>query len=315
MEGIDLSGVDPVRLPEIRRRIMVLDEYVALHRPDADLRKAYAARIGISVSQLYHLARVWRTSRSAESIPGARSRFAVPRPRRVDPGAIRIAQATIDHLGATTARRSILAEVARRCTEASVDAPSDSTVTNMLSAARSAMARPIGLDPEILVDELTVRLPVLDGRDVIMPRVLVAVVLPQRRIVATDMACTRTSAPSFMALMRALEAASSTAGVRLPVRAPHVGGESDAVTRGKNVRDRDHRPKLSQVMGNRLGQLGILYRPNMARPASELAAARHASPLHEADARRIILEATAEHNRSVEELPAAGFAISGSVTG
>lgn len=298
-KDIDMSGVDPVRVPEIRRRVAVLDEYVAVRRPSADVRKSYAERLGLSVSQLYYLARVWRIERNAANIPGARSKFTAPRPRRLDPRVTGIAQQVIDELGPTSRRMIVLAEVARRCAEASIDPPSNSTVTNMLAAARSTMVDPTGLAPKILIDEVTAKLPVLDGDTVTMPRVLVAVMLPQRRIIAAEIGCGADTPPSLTALMKTIKASARPDGVRLPIRARHVddGGLADV---GANTHHgADDGPGLSQVLGNELGGVGLLYRPSMARPGSVLAAARHASPISGDEAHRIIRAAIAEHNAAL----------------
>ena len=56
---------------------------------------------------------------------------------------------------------------------------------------------------------------------------------------------------------------------------------------------------VSQVLGNELGGIGLLYRPSMARPGSVLAAARHASPISGDEAHRIIRAAIAEHNAAL----------------
>lgn len=307
-KDIDLSGVDPVRVPEIRRRVAILDEYVALHRPSAEVRRTYADRMNLSVSQLYHLARVWRISRRAASIPGARARFAEPRPRRLNSRSLGIARGVIDQLGPTAMRKSILAEVARQSAEAGVRPPSDSTVTNLLAAARTAPEQPLDVAPVILIDEATVKLPVRDGEAVTMPRVLLALRLPQRRIIAAEIACSSDTRPPVSALMRALDEQSDSGGEPLPIRAPHLGREDLCAIAAEDVSESGAVPQLSQVLGSRLGDIGLLYRARRARPGVTLAAARHASPLEEEDARRIIQEAIAAHNRSLAE-PDTGFAI------
>jgi hypothetical protein len=237
--------------------------------------------------------------RNAASIPGARSKFTVPRPRRLDPRATGIAQQVIDELGPTSRRMTVLAEVARRCAEASIDPPSNSTVTNMLAAARSTIVDPIGVSSATLIDEVTAKLPVLDGDAVTMPRVLVAVMLPQRRIVGVEIGRGADTPPSLTVLMRTIQAAATSDGVHIPIRVPHVD-DGDLATIGTEARRAaDDGPRLSQVLGNKLGGIGLLYRPSMARPGSVLAAARHASPLSFDDADRIIRAAIAEHNATL----------------
>ena len=78
-----MSCVDPARWPQIRRRVAILTEFTAMHRPSLAIRTAFAEPINLPASQFLSIARVWRETRSAAAIPGAQSRNAVARPRRV----------------------------------------------------------------------------------------------------------------------------------------------------------------------------------------------------------------------------------------
>lgn len=55
MGELDLSGVDPLRWPEIRRRVAVLQSFAALDRPRAADRQAHAAQLGVGVAQFMRL--------------------------------------------------------------------------------------------------------------------------------------------------------------------------------------------------------------------------------------------------------------------
>ena len=49
MKELDLSGVDPLRRNEVRRRIEILNRHVALTAPSTAVAKAHAAQMGIGV--------------------------------------------------------------------------------------------------------------------------------------------------------------------------------------------------------------------------------------------------------------------------
>ena len=125
---IDLTGVDPARWPEIRRRVEILDEYVAIWRPTADVRQEFSARLGVAQSHLMYLARIWRQSRNASILPGARAKNKVATPRRIAPRAFEVARSVIRELGPIARRKDILQNVKLRCLQEGLDSPSNSTV-------------------------------------------------------------------------------------------------------------------------------------------------------------------------------------------
>lgn len=307
----DLSGVDPVRWPEIRRRVAILDEFVALRRPSAGTRSRYAERLGLSGSQFLHLARVWRIKRDPASIPGARSRIAVKRRPRLPAASTQVAREVIDDLGPFARRRDVLAAVAERSRSAGVSPPSDTTVTKMLAAARTQASPADHLTPELLIDGCSVKLPVVCGEEVVMPRVLVAVALPERRIVAADIGFGPERPPSLTRLMERVRTASVADGTPLRVRAPHVTSAERASIGAIPPEHARNLPTLARLLGDRISDLGIIHQEGKARHARSLVGARHASPLAPADAVRAIDDAIAAHNRGVPAIPPAGFSLPG----
>ena len=296
-QDIDMSGVDPARLNEARRRIAILDEFTAMHRPSLVVRTEFARRIGLSVSQFLMLARVWRTTRDAAAVPGSRSRNARAGSRRLPARPLEIMRETIEALGPMARRKDVLHEVGRRCAAEGVAPPSDSTIANELADARARMAEATEFAPEILIDECVARLPVARGGAVVTPHLLLAIVLPERRIVAAEASVDPATPPSPTKLMTTLDAGDPVVAA-LRRRAPHhpevEGGSGPGPVVGG--------PSLSRVLGNRLGDLSILHRASMARPGASLAAARHASPLGLRDAAKVIASAIAAHNATVPPL-------------
>ena len=303
----EMSGVDPARRPEIRRRVAIVREFAALRRPPKKVRQTYARRMGLSESQFLHLVQVWRISREAVCMPGARSRLATKRSRRIPAASLDVARAAIQELGPLARRKDVLEKVALLSRELDLVKPSDSTVSNMLAEARAAAGGAADMDPELLIDECTIKLPVQSNKDVVMPRVLIAVVLPERRIVAFEVSFDPEQAPALDRLMRKVEAAVSVSGVPLRVRAPHCNRTERAMI-GAIPRGKGHNlPSLGRVMGSSIGDLSVVYQVSKARPSHTLIAARHATALEPDEAARIIAEAVTAHNANVPPLSASGF--------
>lgn len=308
-KDIDLSGVEPARWPEIRRRVAILDEFVAIHRAPKAVRAAFASRMGISESQFMMLARVWRTSRRAADIPGARSRNAIPTARRIPARSFEIMREAIADLGAMARRKVVLAETVARCRRERVEPPSNSTIANMLAEARAAMEAETSFAPEILIDECIVKLPVLTGTSVTMPRVLLAVALPQRRILAAKISCDPNKPPSLAGLIDALKENSTPDGAPLQMRAPHRSGVERSAIGAVPREDGHGMPTLGRVLGPRIGDLAVIYQVGKARLSETLVAARHATAIGDDDAVRAIEDAIEAHNAQVPSLPESGFSI------
>jgi len=306
---IDLTGVDPARWPEIRRRVAILDEYVRIKRPSREIRRSFAERIGLSGSQFMHLARAWRITRDASAIPGARSRISKSKPRRMPAKSVEVAQAVVDELGPLARRKDVLAEIAVRCQGEGTATPSDSSVANMMAAARAVMAGRVGTKAEILIDECTVRLPVAREGTVVQPRLLLAMVLPERRIVATAVSFEPTATPPLAELMAALTAAATAGGQPLCIRAPHLDRRCRAAIGAIALDAGRHRPTLGRLLGNRIGELDVIVQASKARHGESLIAARHASALGTEDAATAIVAAVAAHNARAGPLPASGFTV------
>lgn len=299
---IDLTGVEPARWPEIRRRIAILDEYVKLSRPAEEVRKEYAKRMGLALSTFMGIARIWREKRSASSIPGARSSNSLPTARRINPRSVDIMQRTIADLGPSSRRVHVLQEVERRCVAAGVVKPSNSTITNMLDKMRTAADAPMGFAPEILIDECAVRLPAAHGSDIYMPHVLVAVALPQGTIVAADIGGGPNDPPSVSRLAERLDEVLPASEHPLPIRAPHLNPMERAMIGATDAAN----PTLRRVLGARLDGLGLIYQESKARPTATLVRARNSSILGKDDVQRAIWSAIKAHNTARPALP--GFA-------
>lgn len=297
MEGIDLSGVDPTRWPEIRRRVAILDEYCAIPKRTQRSRRAFARRLGIGEAHFSSLAQIWRERRNPADLPGARAHH-LPKPaNRLPAASTNVARAVIADLGAMTRRRDVLAEVFRRCDDAQVIPPSQATITNMLAAARASLNQPTTFEPEILVDSCAAKLPALLRRQVVLPRLLVAVQLPERVIVAYEMSLDPEVPPSVEGLTARIGAAADPVGRPLRIRAPHLSASEQVaigatVLRGKPA----GLPTLTQLLAPAIGDIPLVFQISRAKSADALVRIRNVSPLSPRDVETAIDQAVTVYN-------------------
>lgn len=297
-KDIDLTGVDPARWPEIRRRAVLLDEYVGLKERPLGVRREYADRMGLSLSHFMQVVKIWRGSRSAAHLPGARSKVGIAKPRRLPPRTIEMVQGTIRDLGPMARRVTVIAEVQRRAATMGIDPPSNSTITGFLSDARADMNGPADLEPEILIDDCSLKLPVASGNSVVMPRVLMAMRLPEREILDLEVSFDPDEAPSAAVLADKLSARMDATARVLPKRAPHldpaigmaIGAQTDSPTGA---------PTLNRVLGAKLGDIDVVYQLSKARASESLLNARHSRRIGPVDAINAIRRAVVAHNDKV----------------
>lgn len=297
MEGIDLSGVDPTRWPEIRRRVAILDEYCAIPDRKQRSRRAYAKRLGIGEAHFSALAQIWRERRNPADLPGAQARQSPKPANRLPAASADVASDVIEKLGAMARRRDVLIEVKRRCADAAIVPPSDATITNMLTAARASHAGATAFEPEILIGICAARLPAQHDDEVVLPRLLIAVQLPERVIVGYDVAIDPALSPSVDRLMASVRAAADPAGASLRVRAPHLSAlEQAAIGATVPVGRPTGLPTLPQLLAPAIGEVGLVFQFAKAKSADRLARIRNVSPLSERDVVTAIEQAVAAHN-------------------
>jgi hypothetical protein len=127
MEGIDLSGVDPVRVPEARRRIEAIRTYLALENP----RTADAVRIGESVGlsrwRFVRLVTAWRLHRDAKLLVMDRRNDSGPT-SSISPVTAGIMDEVIREVGTNATLRSIAERIGARCADVGLEAPGQPTI-------------------------------------------------------------------------------------------------------------------------------------------------------------------------------------------
>lgn len=297
MEGIDLSGVDPTRWPEIRRRVAILDEYCTIPDRTQRSRRTYAKRLGIGEAHFSALAQIWRDRRNPADLPGAQARQSPKPANRLPAASTDIARGVIAELGAMARRRDVLIEVKKRCASAAIVSPSDATITNMLTAARASLEGTTAFEPEILIDTCAARLPARHGDEVALPRMLVAVQLPERVILGYDVEIDPVLAPSVDRLMTKVQAATDPAGAPLRLRAPHLTDLEQAAIGATVPGGRPTGlPTLPQLLAPAIGDVGLVFQFAKAKSADRLARIRNVSPLSKQDVETAIRQAVDAHN-------------------
>lgn len=184
---IDLSGVDPTRWDETRRRVAILREWCAKKRhPRSECDEA-AAKMGVSVGQFVRLVAVWKTHGDAVRVSGAnRRRGAILTSSALPQATLDAIDGTITELGPAAGFTSIRDEVSRRCRDAGTQPPSDSMVHYMLMRARRDVGpgRDVG-DGRLLVGHVDLLLPIDNGLGAtVIPALMLAVEEDSRIVVA-----------------------------------------------------------------------------------------------------------------------------------
>lgn len=175
MDDLDLSGVDPLRRTEVRRRIAVIKSYLAIPMPTQSDRIRHAAELDRSVNQFMALVRAWRDHKSGASVAGAGVHRRAPRrPSRlsVSPEAKRAAAKTIEEAAHGTSLTAITKSVNERCKAMGLSPPSRSTLWNMMSSSRSKSG---GGGTGVVIGTCKVRIPVTSNGTTTLPDLTLAV--------------------------------------------------------------------------------------------------------------------------------------------
>lgn len=308
MNELDLSGIDPLRRDEVRRRIGILDRYLALEKHVTADAENHAREMGIGVQQFYRLASVWRLHRDPKSVGVGKRGRGLKRRDGVSPEARAIVQDVLREVGANAPLEHILREVHRRCETVDVPAPSRGALWTYVMDARGTSPIRAGEVKRIVVGRIWARLPTQHEGKLFFPEVAIAMTLPDRVIIGSDVSCDpRARASVSLALARGLasmpgaldevDVLADAADVR-EVRAVHIarfGREPIAATQSISR-------LLSANLGRLVGGLGILHRGYTAKP-ERLVRARSARPLDEQTAVLEIERAVHRHNATIGRQP------------
>lgn len=291
MKDLDLSGVDPLRWSEIRRRVATITDFLALEKPTPLQRDEHARRLGIGTKSFMRLVAIWEAHRQASLLDGAGA-IANHRLRKNRmPGATR--QAVIDaatQLGPEARLAEIVARATVLCKERDTPMVGRSAAWNVLMEARLSGVLGHAGKPEIIVGSLSARLPVLAGNCIALPRLDLAVLAPEGAIITYQLSVEPDQAPDRDLVMQWVRTCATAGADPRPVC--FADGES-----GNGCRiDPATRKRLTAVLGRGLDDLDLLYQPRAASAGAALPPSKVNVPLTPLDAAEAVRQAVLRHN-------------------
>ncbi len=296
MQDIDMTGVDPLRWTETRRRVGVVVEFVAIDMPTETDRKRHAERLGLSVNQFMALVRAWRTHRNAASIACSGAyRGASRRPSRlsVDGEAKAIAARVIEENGPNAPFVSLVAAVMARCGQVGCVPPSRSTIWNMVSRKRQTAMRE---DGGVVVATCRVRLPVdVDGL-IDLPTIVLAVRIGDGAVLAAAMPA---GSIGWAGIVRHV----AGCGTEVRIDESLLTQQNPIEVAIRPISPTAARSEMSRILGRGLDNVRLVYRANRGITAEGLLKTREDSPLAMDDARHIVAAAITRHNVTRGGLP------------
>lgn len=137
-DNLDWSGVSPELIPEMRRQIAILDNYVSKPRWTRQGKAGVIAALGVRPSTFRYMVEAWRRSRTPRLLPFATGTHRSGRPRNL-PAAVEIIVADVLRDLEPTSKPLILYdEICRRCAAASLKPPSRKSLVERRLAAIDA---------------------------------------------------------------------------------------------------------------------------------------------------------------------------------
>jgi hypothetical protein len=135
LDCIDWNVIPEGRRAEVRRRVEIVDRYLALPNPSPEDRARAMAAIGVGKATFQSLVTTWRRTRDPTQVAGAR-RSPGPGGRRLQPEVEAILAEILCAVGASAGEAHVLDEVTRRCLAAALPVPSRETIQERCRRAR-----------------------------------------------------------------------------------------------------------------------------------------------------------------------------------
>lgn len=297
MQDIDLSGVDPRRWPEIRRRIDAIQGYIALGRRDGARRDEYAAQLGISPMMFLSLVKAWKEHGDAVRLSGSGLDRGRPRAARSLPEATRIAiEEAISALGTDARHVDVVAEANRRCDAAGTKRASSGMVQHLLMRARRD-AVPKDGKPAILVGRVVCKLPVRIGTEVVVPDLMVAVMSPEGAILAHEIAGGEGEAERLSKLLSSVEGAGTAGCPKRELVIPATLHAARETISGRHATTGPTAGRIANLLGAGIGMVDIAHRRKATTGAPSDGSPMNA-PLTLSEAREAVAVAVGSHNAS-----------------
>lgn len=298
-DAIDMSGVDPMRYAEMRRRVSAVRSFLDIETPEDADRVRYAVELGLSVNQFLALVRTWREHGRASAISGSGASKGAPRPggRRNLPTSSKAA--AIEVIAASASETSLV-EIVRlvreRCEALRVVAPSRSTIWNMVMSARRARNAE-GVRDHVLVSKCHVKLPMTTETGIDFPELILAVDMATGTILAGVMSAEPNGALKIAAAIR-------SSGTRKPVLADTDLTPTLTALIGARVtpmKPSAARTDTAKVLGRGFGTLELIYQRSRSISPADMLRSRKDEALSADDVRLVVADQIAAHNTRRED--------------
>lgn len=290
---LDMAGVDPLRLGEVRRRVGVVKSYLSLRDPSDAHRRDHAEQLGLSVNQFLALVRAWREHGRAVAIScaGAAKGKTRPKSARNLPAASKAAAAdVIAKIEPDTSLVETIRLVKEACNAIRVISPSRSTIWNMVMAHRRLSAVP-GHNGTA-VSQCHVRVPVILNDCIEFPKIALVVDRSTGAIIAVAM-----DGDAAMASTLA-------AGIELRSHSEPIIVDAELATSIQHytsvsltpVASTVARTETAKILGRGFGSLDLIYQASRTIKPAGMLRSKKDSPLSQADARQAIAHHLLAHN-------------------
>ncbi|GMN14870.1 hypothetical protein MTsPCn7_26500 [Altererythrobacter sp. MTPC7] len=301
----ELSGIDPRRWAEVRRRAAVVRDYLQKNQRDAASAKLAAGRLDLSVSQFAVLTRAFEIHRNHASLAGAGAQEVKTRqrPDGIDPRAEEHLASAVERHGCSASLKTIADQVVHDCEQEGVPFPSKMTINDKLMGFRSSgKGHRYSGPPTIIVSRLWLDFPVVGSEGFLtFTEALLAVHLPERSIACHEVGTMDNAPPSLIALLSTLDAdVTDTEPTRsIVVHRREVAGlnmTNDAIRERLEIGD-DASALVARYLGDQLDTIGLRFRRPRVDPA-KLLRSRFDSAVDPADALTALEMAIHNHNQN-----------------
>ena len=296
----DFAGIDPARVPEVKRRIGAIKAYLSLPTPSGGDAIRLARSIGLTRFQFQRIVNAWSEHRDAKMLVVTK-RGKASRNYGIDPQAKAIADEVIEGEDAPAQLTKIAPIIEKRCADVGAKPPSRPTIYNWIRQRHSDALNANGA-PRIVVGRMWPRL-VVKGHPDTFPLLLVAVALPEKSILAYRISFDNEQPPWVADLIDDLfRKRSMDAEPRPLLLSPNDLKAARRSLGGHGLRDIKSHPRslqrvMSETFGGRLSNLRVVFQIRSALTSSVANLSRQDEAISESFALDTINEAISDHNQ------------------
>lgn len=289
MDNFDMSGVDPLRLIEVRRRVLIIERFLTIAKPTQMQRDAHAERVGLSTKSFMRLVSIWKRRRKPADLDGAGAPERQPRRNRM-PEETR--SAIVDasrELGPDATLAAITERAAIKAVERGTQVVGRSAVWNVLMEERRDSGTHAS-EPAVLIAQVFVKIPVEVDGQIVLPCLELAVLVPEAAIIAHRVAAGEPPSRDLSWLRKAVHDATTAGSPPRKILTTSFAADSRKHNHSDNQR------LLTVTLGRGIGALDVAYRVTDRTLPSVMPKSRIGRPPNLSDAVDIICTAINDHN-------------------